>query len=77
MKRIIGILNLIYNLNSLNTERLGESLRTKIILSKRINLKQKFQKKKALLNENNLSNFTSIEVDKDGSSIFDEQINPN
>ena len=64
-------------LNSLNTERLGESLRTKIILSKRINLKEKFQEKKALLNDNNLSNFTSIEVVKDRSSIFDEQINPN
>ena len=64
-------------LNSLNTERLGESLRTKIILSKRINLKEKFQEKKGLLNDNNLINFTSIEVDKDRSSIFDEQINPN
>ena len=64
-------------LNSLNTERLGESLRTKIILSKRINLKEKFQEKKGLLKDNNLSNFTSIELEKDRSSIFDEQIYPN
>ena len=60
-------------LNSLNTERLGESLRTKLILSKRINLKDKVKEKKVFLNDNDLSNFISIEAPKDRSSIFDEQ----
>ena len=60
-------------LNSLNTERLGESLRTKLILSKRINLKEKVKEKKVLLNDNDLSNFISIEGKEDRSSIFGGQ----
>ena len=60
-------------LNSLNTERLGESLRTKLILSKRINLKEKVKEKKVLLNDNDLSNFISIEAINDRSSIIEGQ----
>ena len=60
-------------LNSLNTERLGESLRTKLILSKRINLKEKVKEKKVLLNDNDLSKFISIEAINDRSSIIEGQ----
>ena len=67
----------IIQLNSLNTKRLGESLRTKLILSKRINLNVGVEGKKDLTNENDLINFKSIEERKDAKSIFDRQIDSN
>ena len=67
----------IIQLNSLNTQRLGESLRTKLILSKRINLNADVEGKKDLTNENDRINFKSIEERKDSKSILDRQIDSN
>ena len=61
-------------LNSLNTERLGESLRTKLKISKRINLNENVIEKNDLLNDKYLSNFKSIKEGEDISSNFEEQI---
>ena len=61
-------------LNSLNPERLVDSLRTKLILSKRINLNRKVKLIKDLKSNKNPSSFKSIEERKDASSIFQEQI---
>ncbi len=63
-------------LNSLNTERLGDSLRSKLVLKKRLNLNEKVQIKKDLKSDRDLPNFKRKET-KDVSSIFGEQIELN
>ena len=60
-------------LNSLNTERLGDSLRSKLIISKRINLNEKVRSKKNLKSVSDRPNFKRKET-KDVSSIFGEGI---
>ena len=60
-------------LNSLNTERLGDSLRSKLIISKRINLNEKVRSKKDLKSVSDRPNFKRKET-KDVSSIFGEGI---
>jgi len=60
-------------LNSLNTERLGDSLRSKLVFSKRLNLNEKNQYKNYLKKEEDPNNFKRKET-KDVSSIFGEYI---
>jgi len=61
-------------LNSLNTERLSESLRTKLVLKKRINLNSKTKDEKDLIFEENISNFTSFDESNNSSSSFGKEI---
>ena len=59
-------------LNSLNTERLSESLRSKLVLAKRFNLNEKVESKKDLTSYSDRPNFKRKET-KDVSSIFGER----
>ena len=61
-------------LNSLNTERLAESLRTKLVLKKRINLNSKTKDEKDLIFDENISNFISLDESNNSSSNFGEEI---
>jgi hypothetical protein len=63
-------------LNSLNTERLGDSLRSKLIFNKRINLNEKVKVNKDLISDRDRSYFKRKET-KDVSSIIGKQIEIN
>ena len=63
-------------LNSLNTERLGDSLRSKLIFNKRINLNEKVKVNKDLISDRDRFYFKRKET-KDVSSIIGKQIEIN
>ena len=61
-------------LNSLNTERLSESLRTKLVLKKRINLNSKTKDEKDLIFDEDITNFNSFDESSNSSSSLGEEI---
>ena len=63
-------------LNSLNTERLGNALRSKLVIGKRINLNDKVPNKKDFKSDTDRPNFERKET-KDVSSIFGKGIELN
>ena len=62
-------------LNSLNTDRLGESLRTKITFTKRINLNEITDYKRGSLNDKDLDYLKNKEKTKDIGHIIGQQLN--